>query len=324
MNKPLRWGILGLGKISQKSMLPAFKFTQFAHCSALASRDLGKAQKVAQECPSQPLALHYEDLLTSESVDAIYIALPNHLHAEWAIKALKAGKHVLCEKPMAMSLKELEHIKVAVEQTGLICAEAFMYRHHPQHASIKNLIASGAIGSLHHFRAHFSYFLDDLSNIRSRPECGGGAWMDVGCYGVDSARYIIGEEPLSWNLMSHIDPKSGVDDSSCCQMEFPSGILAHIYCSTKTTREHCYEVSGTRGKLEVREAFIPAGGKTSNIVLTNDEGQKVIKHQGVNQYALELDHFAACVKQGRLLAPMENGELNGRILFHRHPYFRPD
>jgi D-xylose 1-dehydrogenase (NADP+, D-xylono-1,5-lactone-forming) len=311
----IRWGILGLGKIAVKSMLPAFKFAHQAECVALGSREIAKAEKIAGTQNAKILACDYETLLQQQEVDAVYIALPNHMHAEWSIKALKAEKHVLCEKPLAMTQHEAIEMNAVAEKTGRILGEAFMYRYHLQHTTVKELIREKTIGEVRLFKAHFSYHLKDLSNIRLKPQYGGGAWMDVGCYGIDAARYILGEEPINCEKIQHLGKDSGVDESTSALLNFPNGIQAQIYCATNSYREQSYEVIGSLGKIEVREAFIPAGAKTSNIILRNEAGQQIFKHPGVNQYSLELDHFSQCIQMGTLVYPMENGLQNGKILY---------
>jgi predicted dehydrogenase len=253
--------------------------------------------------------MSYEKVLKQSHIDAVYIGLPNHLHHEWTIKALEAGKHVLCEKPMAMTLEQGLEMEALANARGLMCAEAFMYRHHPQMATVKRLLKE--LGQVVFIRSQFSYTLTDSSNIRLRPECGGGALMDVGCYGVDVARYLLEEEPLQGQCMSLNNPE-GVDVQSSVQLQFPSGTQAHVFCAMNSERCHRLEVLGSEGHLEVKEAFIPHRGKMTHVLWKGREGQKVLKHDGVDMVALKLDAFTDSVQQKALVWPLENGVANAK------------
>lgn len=310
---PVRWGVLGYGKISSKSTVPAFDDCHLSELSAVGSSCRHKRDRLRQSLPHCRV-LDYDGLLNSEDIDAIYIALPNHLHHQWTLKALKAGKHVLCEKPMALRAEDALESERLARSKGLICIEAFMYRHHPQHQTAKQWVDEGQIGELRMIRSHFSYDLEDLSNIRLRPECGGGALLDAGCYGVDVSRWFANQEPCSIQVESVRHQQVDVDVQSVVQMRFPSGLLAQVYCSMNAPRCHRYDIFGSRGHIEVRDAFIPAKGKKTHVLCHGKEGQKRVKHCGVNVHALQLEACSRCIQDGHMNAPMGNGVGNSRIL----------
>ncbi|MBF0198569.1 MAG: Gfo/Idh/MocA family oxidoreductase [Planctomycetes bacterium] len=313
-SKALRMGILGLGKISQKAMIPAFQSSARTQLVAVASSSYAKAEKVCASLPGVKAYGSYESLLEDSDVDAVYIALPNHLHKEWTIKAAEASKHVLCEKPTALSCDELKAMSFSCKAHDVKLMEALMYRLHPQHEQVRMCIANGDIGSIKYFKAQFSYYLEDDQNIRRRPECGGGALNDVGVYVLDSVRYIVGEEPADGSLSQVFAKENGVDESSAIQLSFPSGVQAHLFCSMATTRINRYEVIGSEGSIEVPHAYIPAPGQRSHIVIKNQAGQNIIKMPPFNQYAAELDVFAKTVAGEFSKDWPTEGELNTRII----------
>ena len=194
--RKIRWGVLGAAKIATEKVIPAMQRGQWSEVTAIASRDLEKARAAAAKLGIAKAYGSYEELLADEDIDAIYNPLPNHLHVPWTIKAAERGKHVLCEKPIALSADEARQLLAVRDRTGVKIQEAFMVRTHPQWLAVKELVSSGRIGEVRAMLGAFSYTNRDPANIRNRPELGGGALMDIGCYLVNTSRFIFGREPL--------------------------------------------------------------------------------------------------------------------------------
>ncbi|MBI3210753.1 MAG: Gfo/Idh/MocA family oxidoreductase [Candidatus Solibacter usitatus] len=200
----VRWGVLGVAKIATKKVIPAMQRSPLTPVRAIASRNLAKAQAAAAELGIPKAYGSYEELLADPDVDAIYNPLPNHLHVPWSIRAMESGKHVLCEKPIALSVEETRQLIAVRDRTGMCAAEAFMVRVHPQWIRAREVIHSGRIGQLRAAYAHFSYFNNDPANIRNIPQWGGGGLMDIGCYPIHVSRFVFGEEPVrAIGVMEH-------------------------------------------------------------------------------------------------------------------------
>ena len=306
---PIRWGLMGLGKIATQSIVPAFATCEHGELVAIGSGRPDRARTELLQCKGfeQLEVQSYEALIERSDLDAIYIALPNHLHREWTLKALDAGKNVMCEKPLGLNLSEAREMTARAKNAGRLLAEAFMYRHHPQMAVVKEQLANGAIGEVRLIRSNFSYLLADLSNIRLKPECGGGALLDVGCYGIDVSRYLTGEEPSDLDVTSIMGAESGVDERSTVDLIFPSGVQAQVFCATDAYRENRVEIYGTKGKIEVPSAFVMPPNKIAHVLIHNDSGQQVIKVSPANAYALELSAFSRSIGAGQLEWPLEDG-----------------
>ncbi len=285
--------IIGLGNIVQKSILPALSAIKDFNLVLLGSEHSTKANVLAKKYGCQ--AGSYDDVINADNIDAVYIALPNHLHFCWGKQVLQSGKHLLCEKPLVMTLAEALELKQIAMEQGLILMEAFMYRFHPQHSEVRKLIFDGSIGQVRFFEACFSYSLSDKNNIRLKPDCGGGALMDVGCYGIDSARFILNQEPIGGVCFSRFGEETKVDEISCIQLEFANGIFAQIRCATDLPREQGYTVYGTEGSIEVLQPFLPNTNKPVVIKL-NTKKQHIIKIKGDNIYMAEFKYFYALIK----------------------------
>lgn len=284
------YGILGVGKLTSKSLVSAFKFCKHSKLVALGSRDVAKARKKVKDADGIFWG-SYDEVLAHPDVQVVYVALPNHLHAKWAIKAMQQGKAVLCEKPICTSLCELEDMISVSKQTNQLLADGFMYRFHPQHQKVKEILDSGILGELQLFKAQFSYHLTDPHNIRLKPECHGGALNDVGCYLLDSLLWLSNSSIESFQI-DQKEVQSGIDESTALQIKMNSGLIAQLFCSTKSPRINFYQWVGEKGTLEVPQAYIPASGKPVHLILKTESGQEVIKVPGVNQYALQMDHFS--------------------------------
>ncbi len=212
MSKVIRWGILGTSNFARHHMAPAIHSAEGAELVAIATSDPAKAAPFQSFCPSLRVVAGYDALLADPGIDAVYVPLPNHLHVEWTAKALRAGKHVLCEKPIALRAAEIDDLIALRDQTGLMAAEAVMIVHHPQFERARHLVAEGAIGRVEHVDAAFSYDnRDDPGNIRNRPETGGGSIPDIGVYTLGAARFLTGAEPEMDSLQARIRRENGVD-----------------------------------------------------------------------------------------------------------------
>ena len=258
---------------------------------AVASRDADRAEAYAQEHGIPRSHGGYEALLADESVDAVYVSLPNSMHVDWSVRALEAGKHVLCEKPLARRPEEVERAFDAAERAERVLAEAFMYRHHPQTKRVAELVRDGAVGRLRAIRAAFSFPLADPENVRMRPELDGGALMDVGCYCVSGARLLAGEPERVYGEQ-RLAP-TGVDSTFAGVMRFPGDVVAVFHCSMDLPSRQELEVLGTEGTLLVQAPWrVDFGGD----VLLNGEPVDVTE---ADSYRLELEDFAAAARGER-------------------------
>jgi predicted dehydrogenase len=305
--KKVKWGILGYARIAAKSLIPAVQASTNAELYAIASRDEDKARKAAEEHRAKKACVSYQALLDDPDVEAVYIPLPNSMHAEWTIKAAEKGKHVLCEKPIAVSIRECQEMIDACRKNKVKLMEAFMYRFHPQNVKVKELIKEGAIGQVQLIRASFSFNLTDPSNIRLRKELGGGAMMDVGCYVVSLPRFILEAEPEEVYAAVHFGRESKVDEIAAGFLKFPGGVLAQFDCGFRMGRRQSYEVVGENGVIAVPLPFVTGMGHTKIMVSDmKDITTETITILGVDQYRLEVEHFSDCIITGG--EPMYSGE----------------
>lgn len=250
----IRWGLLSTANINRQ-LIPAIRMSERGELTAVASRSQEAADAYAAEWGIPQAFGSYEALLESDAVDAVYIGLPNHLHAEWSIKAMQAGKHVLCEKPFALSVEEVDAVTAVAQQTGLKIAEAFMYRHHPQTKIVGEWVGSGRLGDIVLVRSHFSFMLEDLANVRMVPEWGGGSLWDVGVYPLSLAQFIMGGAPqLVWGRQ-WVGTSSGVDESFSGQMDYGNGRTAQISSGFRMPFHTWAEVIGTEGRLTLNRPF---------------------------------------------------------------------
>ncbi len=291
-----RMAIIGVGMISIKAMIPGIRQARMADLTALGTSSREKAQSLSAKYGVDRCYPSYEEVLEDPDVDGVYIGLPNHLHKEWTLKALAHGKHVLCDKPLGMDLAEAREMEAAARAAGRVLMEGFMYRFHPQHALVKKLIRNGAIGRVFLFEAHFHYFMEDPDNIRLKRETGGGGLYDVGCYGINSARYILGAEPGSVSGAWRLGADTGVDEFCHFTLRFDGGPVATVTCGTHLPREQGYSVYGDRGIIKAPQGYVPAPHKRVHVTVIDHNGKHELHRiRGVNQYADEVDAFvAAC------------------------------
>jgi predicted dehydrogenase len=314
MNK-IRWGVLSTAKFGREKMIPALQKSQYAEVRAIASRSIEDAKQRSGELGIPTYYEGYEKVLEDENIDAVYIPLPNHLHVQWAIKALKAGKHVLCEKPIALSASEAQSLLIAARQTPhLKIMEAFMYRFHPQWQKAKALIASGMIGTLKSIHAHFSYYNTDPHNIRNQPEIGGGGMMDIGCYCISLSRFIFKGEPGKVAGMLEYDPALGTDRMASALLQFPGGV-ASFTCSTQMMPYQKVNILGTSGRIEIEIPFnTPPDKETRLHIFTKDKVEEVV-FEAVDQYTIQCDAFSkAILNNTEVPEPLEDAVHNMKVI----------
>jgi predicted dehydrogenase len=266
-DRVLRWGVLSTANINRK-VIPGTKAADRCEVVAIASRDLRPASRAAAEHEIPRAHGSYEALLSDPDVDAVYNPLPNHLHAEWTIAAARAGKHVLCEKPLAMNAAEAERMVEACDAAGVVLMEAFMYRLHPSWEAVRDLVRSGRIGELRSVQSWFSYFNDDPTNIRNIAEAGGGALYDIGCYTVNLSRMLFGSEPSKIQASMTFDEAMGVDVLTSAILEFGRGVAAFTV-STRAESDQRVHVSGTEGRISVGIPFNVPPDRPTEVFLTS-------------------------------------------------------
>ncbi|PJW18352.1 Gfo/Idh/MocA family protein [Geobacillus sp. WSUCF-018B] len=299
MGCKVRFGIMSTAAIAKDVMIPAIRRADHAEVVAIASES-GRAKQAARELGIPKAYDSYDQLLDDPDVDAVYIPLPNSLHAEWTIKAAKKKKHVLCEKPAALCAEDVRRMIEECEKNGVLFMEAFMYQFHPQHERVKQLLAAGEIGEVKYMRSHFSFYLQDReTNIRMNDELGGGSLFDVGCYCVHSTRHILDTEPVELFVQSCFDPHHSVDLTTNGWMRMENGVLAQFTCSFDMFPQNKYEVVGTKGKIVVSRAYRPDvdGGEGRITIVTADGSEREETVSG-DQYALQIEHFSRAILDG--------------------------
>ena len=317
--EPVRWGILGAANIAVKKVVPAMRRSPGSRVVAIASRSIEKARTAAVELDIPRAYGSYEELIADAEVEAIYIPLPNHLHVPWSIRAAQAGKHVLCEKPIALSAAEARTLLAARDRHGVQVAEAFMVRAHPQWHEVERLIGAGRIGELRLVTGHFSYYRRDPSDIRSVPEWGGGALMDIGCYPIFIARWMFGSEPTDVAAMLDRDPDFGIDRLTSGMLRFPNG-QAVFTCGGQLVPYQRVHLYGERGRLEVEIPFnappdAPARIYVDDGAALGGRGASVIDIPIADQYREQAERFAAAVRgAGTVAVSLEAAVANMAVI----------
>ena len=316
----LRWGILSTADIGRTKVIPGLQAADRSTVVAIASRDEVRARSAALALAIPRVHGSYEALLADPDVDAVYIPLPNHLHAEWTIAAAQAGKHVLCEKPLATSAADAEEMIDACDRAGVRLMEAFMYRHHPSWVAARKLVQSGRIGRLVAVQSWFSYFNDDATNIRNIREYGGGALYDVGCYNVNLSRMLFDAEPVRVEASIVRDAASGVDTVTSALLEFETGI-ATFTCSTRTEDDQRVHVYGTDGRIEIDIPFNIPPHLPTLIRLTHGgeppvaPATQTFTFAPADAYAVQASRFAAAVLDGGPIpVPPSDAVANIRVI----------
>jgi predicted dehydrogenase len=297
--KKVRWGVLGVASIAMKKVIPAMQKGVVSEISAIASRDLSRAQEAARSLGIPKAYGSYEALLADPDIDAIYNPLPNHLHVPWSIKAAEAGKHVLCEKPIGLTVAEAKQLLAAEQRTGVKMGEAFMVRTHPQWLRTRELVTSGEIGPLRAVSGFFSYFNVNPSNIRNIPAYGGGGMMDIGCYPIFTSRFIFGQEPRRVLGLLERDPVMGTDRLASVILDFPAG-QAIFTCSTQLVPYQRMHFLGVKGRIEVEIPFNAPPDRSCRILIDNGAdlfggGIRVEEFPVCDQYTIQGDEFSRAI-----------------------------
>jgi predicted dehydrogenase len=299
----LRWGVLSTAKIGIEKVIPATVAAARCEVVAIASRDLGSAEAAASGLGIGRALGSYEDLLADPDVDAVYNPLPNHLHTEWTIAAARAGKHVLCEKPLATNAAEAERMIRVCEAEGVLLMEAFMYRLHPTWEAVRELLASGRIGELKTVQSWFSYFNDDPNDIRNQLDAAGGALYDIGCYCVNLSRMLFGAEPIRVQGTVTRDPVTGVDTLTSGILDFDDGI-ASFTCSTRAEPDQRVHIYGTEGRISLEIPFNIPWDRTTRVLVTAGGDPpvrpetEVLTFDPANEYSIQAERFAAAALDG--------------------------
>jgi xylose dehydrogenase (NAD/NADP) len=289
--EPVRWGVLSTARINDAVIRGARKSDR-VDVLAVASRDQARADAYARRNGYPRAYGTYDALLDDPDIEAVYISLPNSLHVEWSIRALDAGKHVLCEKPLDRSPEEVQRAFDAAEQADRFLMEGFMWRHHPQTLRLKELVHEGAIGELRLVGAAFSFQLTRLEDVRMRPELQGGALLDVGCYCVSAARLLAGEPEAVYG--EQVLSSSGVDVRFAATMRFPGEVLAHFDCAFDLPARSVVEVVGSEGSLVSSDPFILGDGRA--LELRRADGVEPVAVDHVNKYQLELENLGDAIR----------------------------
>jgi xylose dehydrogenase (NAD/NADP) len=289
---PVRWGIVSTAKINRR-VLPGARDAPDVEVLAVASRSREVAQAFAAEQGIPRAYGSYEELLADGDVEAVYVPLPNGMHVEWTLRALEAGKHVLCEKPLDRRPAEVARAFDAADRAGLILMEAFMYRHHPQTLRAAELVADGAIGELRTVRSAFGFPLEDLEDVRMRPELDGGGLMDVGCYCVSAARRFAGEPELA--IARQVVGATGVDVRLAGILVFPGPVLAHFDCGLEVTVDSVLELVGSTGMLHIARPFVIS---EPGIDIVRPDGVEHVAVADVNAYGLEFQNMSTAIRGG--------------------------
>lgn len=298
MTEKLRWGILGCANIAIRAVVPGLQLSGMNEAAAIASRDADKAAQTAEKLNIPAWYDSYEALLADDSIDVVYIPLPNHLHREWAIRAAEAGKHILCEKPLALTEREAAEMAEAAAKAGVRLAEAFMYRHHPRYETMKALIASGEIGDVRGIRGAFTFNnAGDKKNVRYRKDWGGGSIYDVGCYPISAARLLLGREPEAATVNAFFSPEhDGVDMMASGLLEFPGSVALTFDCGMWAAPRNTLEVVGTEGILEVPSAYVTPTLGSGNFFVSARGERREVEVPHVNAYTAQADDLARVIR----------------------------
>jgi predicted dehydrogenase len=316
----LRIGVLSTADIGLKKVIPGMHTAPHVEVAAIASRDGDRARAAADRLGIPRAHDSYEALLADPDIDAVYIPLPNHLHAPWTIAAAEAGKHVLCEKPMAMTSADAERMVAACRAAGVQLMEAFMYRLHPSWEAVRELVTSGRIGPVSAVQSWFGYYNDDPTDIRNNREIGGGALYDIGCYNVNLSRLAFGTEPTRVQASITRDPVSGVDILTSAILDFPTGV-ATFTCSTRTETDQRVHIYGTRGRIDIEIPFNIPPDRPSRVFVTSGgeppvaPATETVTFDTADPYGVEAERFALAILEGRPVpTPPEDGVATLRVI----------
>jgi predicted dehydrogenase len=319
MATKVRWGVLGVAKIAVTKVIPGMQQGSLCEVTAIASRTSARAQEAANSLGIPKAYGSYEGFLADPEIDAVYIPLPNHLHVPWAIKAAEAGKHVLCEKPISLTVKECRKLIAVRDATGVKIGEAFMVHSHPQWLRAREIARSGEIGEVRSIIGAFSYFNDDPGNVRNVVDFGGGGLMDIGCYPITTSRFILGKQPLRVQALIERDPKFGTDRLASAMLDFGS-CQAIFTCSTQLVNYQRMQILGTKGRIEIEIPFNAPPDRPSRIFVDIGgdflgTGIRIEEIPTCNQYTLQGDAFSrAILENSKVPTTLENALGNMAVI----------
>jgi predicted dehydrogenase len=319
MKAKVKWGVIGVAEIAVKKVIPAMQRGEWSEVVAIASRDIARAKHAAEQLGIEKAHGSYEELLADPDIEAIYNPLPNHLHVPWSIKAAEAGKHVLCEKPIGLTVEEARTLLEARDRTRVKIGEAFMVRTHPQWRKVLELIAAGRIGTVRSVIGYFSYNNRDPKNIRNVLQYGGGALMDIGCYLIYTSRLAFGEEPGRVCGLLQRDPDTGTDVMTSAMLDFPSGPSVFT-CSTQVVPYQRVQILGTERRLEIEIPFNAPPDRPCRILVDDGadpsgRGAEILEFETCDQYTIQGDVFSASIRQGaELPVPLEGSIRNMAVI----------
>jgi predicted dehydrogenase len=317
--QPVRWGVLGVSKFAMTKVIPAMKSCAHARIEGIASRDAVKAKDAATRMGIAKSYGSYEEMLADPEIDVVYNPLPNHMHVSWSVQAADAGKHVLCEKPIGMNTGEVRELIAARDRNSVQVAEAFMVRTHPQWLRAVELAQSGAIGELRAVQTAFGYYNVDGNNIRNKADIGGGALMDIGCYGVFVSRWLFGAEPRRVVALAERDREFGTDRLTSAILDFAGG-QASFVCGTQQTPFQRVQIIGSKARIEIQVPFNALPGERMKIWI--DDGSdlrgaaaRLEEAEACDQYTIQGDVFSAAVRgEGQVAVPLENAFGNMAVI----------
>ncbi|HTQ58524.1 MAG TPA: Gfo/Idh/MocA family oxidoreductase [Bryobacteraceae bacterium] len=319
MIQKVRWGVLGAADIAIRKVIPAMQRGAWSEIAAIASRDEAKAGQAARALGIPKAYGSYEALLADPDIEAIYNPLPNHLHVPWSIRAAEAGKHVLCEKSVALDAPEARALLAAQARTGVRIGEAFMVRTHPQWLRTRELVRQGRIGDLRSALGFFSYFNRDTANIRNVRAWGGGGLLDIGCYPINTARFVFGEEPRRVVALIERDPEMGIDRLASAILDFPSG-QSVFTCGTQLVPYQRMQFFGTRGRIEVEIPFNAPPDRPCRIFVDDGSdlfgaGIRTEAFPVCDQYTIQGDAFSRAIRgKGEVPVPMADAIRNMAVI----------
>ncbi len=316
--KPVNWGVISTASYGRERIVPAMMKGKNLTVSAISSREAATARKAADELGIEKAYGSYQEILDDAEIEAVYIPLPNHLPVEWSTKAAEAGKHVLCEKPLAMNAAEAETLVAAQERTGMLIQEAFMVLTHPQFHRARELVAEGRIGALRAVHCFLTWTIPDPDNYRMFPEFGGGILYDGGCYAVTTSRFFFGTEPSRVVMLVEPDPAHGVDRMISAILDFPNGQASFVASQALVYYQRA-QVLGTEGRIDIEIPFDSTGEQPCKMFLSDstfDEGTVVTETvPAVDQYTLQAELFSEAIRNGTAQAlPLENSVANMRAI----------
>jgi predicted dehydrogenase len=309
-HSPVRWGVLGVARIATQKVIPAMRGSSWASVAAIASRDLGKARAAAASLGIPKAYGSYDELLDDPEIEAIYNPLPNDQHVPWSTRAAERGKHVLCEKPIALSAREAAELLQVRDRTGVIIQEAFMVRNHPQWLAAVEMVASGRIGEVRAIQGAFSFFNEDPANIRNVAAYGGGALMDIGCYLIHTSRMLLRREPSRVIGLVDRDPRFGVDRMTSMLLDFGS-VHAGGTCSTQMTPYQRVHVLGSSGRIEIEIPFNAPSDRPCRLFVNGE----TVETATCDQYTIQAELFSRAIRERKPAPyPLEDSVKNMAVI----------